>query len=194
MLKGSQAKEIQQFGYDQSPYYGRLAIFSLKEIEGLIGQLITQGYLKVIGGERPVLRLTPRGEAALKARASIPLRLPRAVPQEAVARKQAEREAGGTVALTAQMFARGLTPARIAAQRGLSEITIYGHLARLISEGALPLSAVVPEAIVTQVRAAIVQVGNVSALAPIKARLPEAISYGQIRCVVEAWRRERRGA
>jgi ATP-dependent DNA helicase RecQ len=192
LLKGSRAREMHRFGYDQSVYYGRLAIFSLREIEDLIGQLIAQGYLKVIGGERPVLRLTPQGEAALKARASIPLRLPRGVSPEAIARKQAEREAGGTVALTAQMFAQGLTPAEIAAQRGLKESTIYGHLARLIGEGAVSLSAVVPEAIVAQVRAAIAQVGDVSALAPIKACLPDDISYGQIRCVVEAWRREQR--
>jgi ATP-dependent DNA helicase RecQ len=192
VLKGSQAKEVQRFGYQQSPYYGRLAVFLLKEIEGLIEQLIAQGYLKVVGGQRPVLRLTPRGQASLKARASIPLRLPRAVPQEAVARKRAEHEAGGTIALTAQMFARGLAPAQIAAQRGLSENTVYEHLARPIGEGTLPLSAVVPQAIVNQVRAAIAQVGNASALAPIKARLPEGISYGQIRCVVEAWKRERR--
>jgi hypothetical protein len=45
----------------------------------------------------------------------------------------------------------------------------------------------------TQVQAAIAQVGNVSALSPIKARLPQDRSYGQIRCVVEAWKRERRG-
>jgi len=192
LLKGSRAREMHRFGYDQSVYYGRLAIFSLREIEDLIEQLIAQGYIKVIGGERPVLRLTPQGEAALKARASIPLRLPRGVSAEAIARKQAEREAGGTVALTVQMLAQGLTPAEIAAQRGLKESTIYGHLARLIGNGVVPLSAVVPEAVVARVRAAIAQVGNVSALTSIKACLPDDISYGQIRCVVEAWRREQR--
>jgi ATP-dependent DNA helicase RecQ len=190
LLKGSRAKDMQRFGYDQNTYYGRLEVFTLQEIEDLIGQLITQGYLKVVGGELPVLRLTPQGEVALKARASIPLHLPRGVSPEAVARKQAEREAGGTVALTAQMFAQGLTPAEIAAQRGLSEGTIYSHLARLIGEGAMSLSAVAPQAIAAQVRAAIAQVGDVSALAPIKACLPDDISYGQIRCVVEAWRQE----
>ncbi|MBI4758365.1 MAG: helix-turn-helix domain-containing protein, partial [Chloroflexi bacterium] len=190
LLKGSRAKEMQQFGYDQSPYYGRLAVLSLKEIEDPIGQLIASGYFKVIGGNRPVLRLTPQGQAALRARASIPLRLSRTVRPEAVARKQAEREVGGTVALTAQMFAQGLTLAQIATQRELSQDTIYSHLARLIGGGKLPLSAVVAEEVVAQVRSAIAQVGDISALAPIKALLPDSISYSQIRCVVEAWRRE----
>jgi ATP-dependent DNA helicase RecQ len=194
LLKGSHAKDMQQFGYDQSTYYGRLEVFTLREIENLIGQLITSGYLKTIGGDRPVLCLTPQGQAALKARAAIPLRLPRAVQPEVIARKQAEREAGSTVALTAQMFAQGLTPAQIAAQRGLSESTVYNHLAQLIGEGAVSLSAVVPEAIAAQVRAAIVLVCDVSALAPIKAHLPDDISYSQIRCVVETWKREQSDA
>jgi ATP-dependent DNA helicase RecQ len=94
LLKGSRAREMHRFGYDQSVYYGRLAIFSLREIEDLIGQLIAQGYLKVIGGERPVLRLTPQGEAALKARASIPLRLPRGVSPVVEASRREQSDTG----------------------------------------------------------------------------------------------------
>lgn len=190
LLKGSRAKEMQQLGYDQSIYYGRLAVLSLKEIEDLVGQLIASGHLKVIGGNRPVLRLTPQGQAAIKARESIPLHMSRAVRPEAVARKRAEREAGGTVELTAQTFGQGLNPAQIAAQRGLSEGTIYTHLAQLIGERKLALPAVVPDDIAAQVRSAITQVGDISALSPIKAHLPESISYGQIRCVIEAGRSE----
>jgi ATP-dependent DNA helicase RecQ len=184
MLKGSRAKEVQQFGYDRSTYYGRLEVFTLREIADLIGQLTTQGYLKVIGGDRPVLRLTPRGQAALQARAAIPLRLPR--PSEEIAQKQAEHAAGSTVNYTRQLLDEGLSPAEIAQRRGLVESTIYSHLAQLIADEAVPLSAVVPEDIVGQVRAAIAQVGDVSTLSPIKASLPDDISYGQIRCVVEA--------
>jgi len=188
MLKGSRAKEVQQFGYNRSTYYGRLEVFTLREIENLIGQLITQGYLKVIGGDRPVLRLTPRGQAALQARAAIPLHLPRTA--EEIAQKQALQAAGGTVHYTHQLLEEGLSPAEIAQRRGLVESTIYSHLAQLIGEGKVSLSAVVPEPVIKQVRTAIVQVGNASALAPIKALLPDSISYEQIRCVVEAWKRE----
>ncbi len=191
VLQGSRAGRMQRFGYDQSPYYGRLAIFKRREIEGLILQLIRQGYLKVIGGEQPLLRLTPKGEEALAARAAIPLHLPRTVDPQAVARKQAEREAGGTVGFTRRLTAQGLAPAEIAAERGLSLETIYNHLAQLIGEGALSLSVAVPEAVVAQVRAAIERVGDTAYLAPVKACLPPDISYGQIRCVVSAWRRER---
>ncbi|NIO40119.1 MAG: hypothetical protein GTO41_07955, partial [Burkholderiales bacterium] len=79
ILQGSRAKEIKQFDYDQNPYYGRLAVFTQKEIRGLIDQLIEQGYLKTVGGSYPVLSLTPQGEAAPQARTAIPLRLPHQV-------------------------------------------------------------------------------------------------------------------
>ncbi|MGQ9492080.1 MAG: RecQ family ATP-dependent DNA helicase [Anaerolineae bacterium] len=184
LLHGSQAKEMRMYSYDRSPYYGRLAVFSKGEIGGLIDQLIRWGYLKVVGGEMPVLKLTPKAEVALRERAAIPLHLPRPIDPQRVAMKQAERAAGGTVALTAQLFGQGLTPAEIAARRGLTENTILGHLAELIADGVVPLSAVVPDEIVAQIEAAIAQVGSTAQLTPIKQLLPEAISYGQIRCVV----------
>ena len=188
LLRGSSAKEMHLYSYDRSPYYGRLAVFSMREIGGLIDQLLREGYLKVVGGEMPVLRLTPKAEAAIRERAAIPLHLPREIDPERVATKQAEREAGGTVALTAQLAGQGLSPAEIAARRGLTENTILGHLAELIAEGVAPLAAAVSDEIVAQIEAAIAQVGSTAQLSPIKQSLPEAISYGQIRCVVASQR------
>jgi adenine/guanine phosphoribosyltransferase-like PRPP-binding protein len=52
------------------------------------------------------------------------------------------------------------------------------------------LSAVVPQDIADQIRAAIAKAGDDSRLAPIKLLLPETISYGQIRCVIEAFKLE----
>jgi ATP-dependent DNA helicase RecQ len=77
ILKGSRAKDIQKYHYDQNIYYGRLAVFSKPEIEGLIDQLTQGGYLKSIGGKFPVLILTPQGETAIQSKAAIPLLLPR---------------------------------------------------------------------------------------------------------------------
>jgi len=190
LLKGSRAKAMALFGYDRSPYFGRLEVLQVREIERLIDQLVRLRYLKVIGGELPVLHLTLQGEAALRARAGIPLHLPRAVSPQAIALKRAEREAGGTVALTGELLACGLAPAEIAARRGLSEGTIYTHLARLISAGEVELEMIVAAGVAARVRAAIAQVGSTAALSPLKAALPEEISYGQIRCVLEAWKRE----
>jgi len=191
ILKGSHAKEIIARGYDRSPYYGRLADLTLKEIQGLIGQLVGGGLLKVVGGELPVVRLTPQGRGALARREPIPLRLPRKHRPEVARRRQEEREAGGTVAYTGELLAQGMTPAQIAAHRGLKESTIYGHLARLIAAGVVDVDTVVPRKIQEQVRTAIRRVGSTQALSPIKALLPDDISYDLIRCVVAAWEREK---
>ena len=91
ILKGSHAKDIREFGYDHFLYYGRLEVFSLKEIEGLIGQLIDKGYIKVVGGEYPILRLSPQGIAALQAKTAILLHLPRQVSPEAYKREKTEQ-------------------------------------------------------------------------------------------------------
>ena len=62
ILKGSKARDIQEFGYDKHIYYGRLATFSVNAIKALIDQLLNMNYLKVIGGKYPVLQLTVQGE------------------------------------------------------------------------------------------------------------------------------------
>jgi len=190
MLFGSRSRDMTATGYDRAAYYGRLSALRLAEIEDMIGQVVSLGYLKQVGGNRPVLRLTPQGQAALTARASIPVSLPRTVRPEAIAARQAERAAGSTYALSAQMLAEGLTPRQIAARRSLSEDTVYSHLARFIADGSLQLGQVVAADVVERVRAAIAGAGSADRLAPLKMALPSSISYGEIRCVAEAWKRE----
>ncbi len=188
ILKGSKAKDVQYFV--KSPYYGKLMALRKSDLEDLIQQLFDDGYLKQVGGEYPTLTLTPRGEHALQTRAAIQTNLRAPKPSE-LARAYAEREAGGTVALSGQLVAQGLTPEQIAAQRGLTLGTIYSHLAQLIALGQVDVNRVVPQELQKQIRAAIEQVGSAGYLAPIKARLPEEIDYGVIRCVANAWLRER---
>jgi len=106
-----------------------------------------------------------------------------------VKQKKAIRQAGGTVELTAQLFAQGLKPSQIAKERGLIEETIYQHLARLVGQGRVPLSQVISEDVILQVQAAIESLGDTSYLSPIKARVHENISFEQIRCVIEALNR-----
>lgn len=190
LLKGSRGKDMARFGYDKSIYYGRFADIPPDELGRWIDQLIQAGYLKVIGGEKPVIQLTPRGERAIQARMAIRLRLSPHVRLAPAARQAARPKAGDTLELTRQALAQGLSPVQIAAQRGLVEGTIYSHLAQLIAQGQVDLDAVVPQQVQAQVRAAIEGCGGAERLAPLKARLPESITYGEIRCVVEAWRRE----
>lgn len=189
ILKGSAAQKMTRLGYDKVRNYGKFEALKLREIEALIDQLYNAGFLKQIGGEFPTLKLTPRGEAALQARAAINVQL-RPVQASGVQRVKAQKAAGGTIALTGQLLAQGQTPDQIAAERSLAASTIYSHLAQLIVQGQVHVDAVVPQEVQHQIRAAIEEVGSVQYLAPIKARLPETIDYNVIRCVAEAVKRE----
>jgi superfamily II DNA helicase RecQ len=190
MLKGSAAANMAP--YRKARYFGKFAALPVADIEALVDQLLTAGYLKQLGGKLPTLKLAPKGEAALTARAAIQVDLRRARPDR-LPRQQARRGAGGpgdTVAETGRMLRGGLVPEKIAAARALTVSTIYSHLAQLIADGRVELSAVVPDDIRQAIRAAIEAEGSAEFLAPLKLRLPEAIDYNVIRCVVNGWRRE----
>jgi ATP-dependent DNA helicase RecQ len=189
ILNGSKAKDILKFGYNKNTYYGRLAVFSQAEIKKIINQLLDMRYLKVIGGEYPVMHITSRGEAAIQGKESIPLKLPRQVDIQTIERKKAERLAGGTLEYTAQLLSEGLSVESIAAQRGLSLNTIYSHAAKLIVAGRVTIDLVVSEDIRQKIEVAICQVGTVKNLYPIIVLLPTEIDYNVIRCVVEGWKR-----
>lgn len=189
ILKGALKPEAARPEYTGNRNYGKFAALRLKEIESLVNQLLESGYLKQVGGDRPTLALTPRGQAALKAKAAIDVEL-RPVQAVETQRQKAKTEAGGTVALSGQLLARGLTPEQIAAERGLTVYTIYSHLAALIAAGQVDVNAVVPADIQKQIHSVIKTVGSVQQLSALKVHLPETIDYGQIRCVVNAWLRE----
>ena len=87
---------------------------------------------------------------------------------------------------TFDLFQRGLTPTQIAAERNLTEMTIYNHLARLIAEDKIPLHQIVSPEIEAQVLQAIATIGSASRLTPIKTILPDHITFDQIKCAIAA--------
>ncbi|MBI3243790.1 MAG: RecQ family ATP-dependent DNA helicase [Chloroflexi bacterium] len=189
VLKGDLKIESARPEYKANRNFGKFTALKLKEIESLISQLLESGYVKQVGGDRPTLKLTARGESALKAKAAIDVEL-RPVQAVEAQRQKAKTEAGGTVALSGQLLARGLSPEQIAAERGLTVGTVYSHLGALIAAGQVDVNAVVPADIQKQIRSVIETVGSVQQLSALKAHLPDTIDYGQIRCVVNAWLRE----
>ena len=88
------------------------------------------------------------------------------------------------------MLVNGLSPEQIAAERALTASTIYSHLARLIAQEKINVSAVITEDMLKKIYAAIEEVGSAERLAPIKACLLEDIDYAIIRCAVAAWELE----
>jgi len=75
ILKGSQAKPVKRGDYHRLRSHGRLASLGLTDIVALTDQLLRLGYLKAVGGDRPVVQLAARGRQAMKAGMAIPVRL-----------------------------------------------------------------------------------------------------------------------
>jgi predicted amidophosphoribosyltransferase len=144
-----------------------------------------RGFIKTVGGEYPVVALSPQGAEALRKRIAIDVRVPAMPPQNQRDEKRAARQASGTVQRTLELAQQGLSVAQMAQQRELTTDTIYNHLAQLIRDGRLALTAAVPAPIQAQIRAAM-QRADGNSLTSIKVLLPETISFGEIRCVIAA--------
>jgi ATP-dependent DNA helicase RecQ len=191
ILHGSRAQDILKFQYDKNVYYGRLATVKQSDIEAVIGQLLENGYIKSIGGEYPILSLTPRGENAIREKESILLEMPKSFGATEIRRAKEKIKAGSTLEYTAGLFAQGLKPEQIAHERGLSTMTIYTHLAELITAGRILITQVVPAEKIIKIEAAIQQVGSADFLAPLKEVLPDEMDYNLIRCVVAEHRKQK---
>lgn len=189
LLNGSTAKTMQRFGYDKHKFYGKLDFLSQSQIIRLIDELLSMRYLRLAGGELPVLALTSAGQKALEGRLAIPISNPEPARLDQngdVSRWKNCGRRSNTVLETQQLFQQGLTVSQVAARRNLKESTIYTHLTRLIETGEIELDQVVPQKIETQVLEAVKKVGGGTKLTPIKEALPTDISYEQIRCVLAA--------
>ncbi len=187
ILHGSKAQDILSFHHNKNVYYGRMAVVKQSDIEGLIEQLVEMKYIKVIGGEYPILSFTPRGENAVQQKEIITLKLPKSLQSSEIKKAKAKLEAGGTVEYTAKLFADGLKPEQIARERGFATTTIYGHLAQLIAADKLKVEQVVPNDVREKIEKAIQKVGSTQYLSPIKSLLLDEIDFNIIKCVVAGY-------
>ena len=184
LLNGSRRQAMKQFGYDRHRFYGKLGHLSQKQVVQLVDALIQTRYLQLEGGELPVLKITSFGEEALNLRVALPIPAPEMpLPAEAPSPRPTKSD---TVDETLRLVQEGLVPAQIATRRGLTEQTIYSHLAKLIETSRLELADLVSDEIEQQILAAVETVGSAAQLTPIKQVLPETINFGQIRCVLAA--------
>jgi len=187
LLAGSRAQDMER--YAGNPGYGSMGHMRQRRLLRMIDQLIDGGFLDVDTGKYTTLALSPAGRRALKERLAVPASA--AAPRRGlrVSDRVRDEAAGsaGTLDQTRDLLAEGLDVQAIAQRRGLSPDTIYNHLAALIEQGRLEVGAVVSEADRLLIEAAAREVGT-SYLAPIKARLPDSIGYGQIRCAIAALR------
>jgi DNA-binding MarR family transcriptional regulator len=91
---------------------------------------------------------------------------------------------GSTVEITWMLWEKGGALEEIARKRGLTPSTITEHLVQLIDEGrSIDLNRILSKERIALIEEAIVRAGS-ERLAPIKALLPQDVSYDEIRLVV----------
>jgi len=91
---------------------------------------------------------------------------------------------GSTVEITWMLWERGGTLEEIARKRGLTPSTVAEHLRQLIDEGrSIDLSRILSKERIALIEDAISRAGS-ERLAPIRALLPQDVSYDEIRLVV----------
>jgi uncharacterized protein YpbB len=92
-------------------------------------------------------------------------------------------EKGGTRRVTLQFHKEGMPIEEIAARRDLAITTIEGHLASFIPTGEIDIKELVPEHKLAPILTVIREIGG-SALGPMKSRLGNDYSFGEIRAVL----------
>jgi superfamily II DNA helicase RecQ len=193
-LRGSRSAKLSQAGLDQLSTYGILSGMTQDEILLYVDALVAAGCLHVTGGAYPTISLTPAGGEVMRERAAVELRLPPLytgpayVPPSST-RPRASSAAtasprASTVEETYALYEQGLTVEEICAQRGLTEITVEGHLADCILRGrAFDVARYVSAEDRAHIESAAAQLGT-ERLKPLREALPRHITYRMIRFVV----------
>ena len=192
-LRGSRSAKLSQAGLDQLSTYGILSGMTQDEILLYVDALVAAGCLHVTGGAYPTISLTPAGGEVMRERAAVQLRLPPlyAGPAYAPTPSRAPQRAGApaapktsTVDETYALYEQGLTVEEICAQRGLTEITVEGHLADCILRGRpFDVSQFVSAEDRAHIEGAAAGLGT-ERLKPLREALPRHITYRMIRFVV----------
>ena len=66
VLRGSKNKKLLEFGLDKLSTYGIMKNYTIKEIRDVINVLIAEGYLNLLEGSMPIVRLTEKAVGVLK--------------------------------------------------------------------------------------------------------------------------------
>ena len=188
ILKGSKNKDLLTAHMDKLPQYGKLSGVTIGSIRDMIEQLVKEQYIKVTGGEYPVVGLSYTGVKALQDRTPIKIKTTKTPNEKKPAKKENIYTITDTVEQTYQLFGLGLSIDKVAEKRGLSTGTIYSHLVILIKNKKINIEKILPKQIIDAIEAVIIDLDQVDRLTPIKEILPEEISYDMIRCVVENWK------
>jgi RecQ family ATP-dependent DNA helicase len=193
-LRGSRSSKLSQAGLDRLSTYGILSGMTQDEILLYVDALVAAGCMHVAGGAYPTVSLTQLGGEVMRERAAVQLRLPPLHTGPAYSAQSSTRPRSssqtpaapkaGTVDETYALYEQGLTVEEICAQRGLTEITVEGHLADCILRGrAFDVARYVSTEDRAHIERAAAELGT-ERLKPMREALPRHITYRMIRFVV----------
>jgi superfamily II DNA helicase RecQ len=194
VLQGSRSRDILDSRQDELSTYGILRHLQGTYLRELFEELKTARYLSVSPGEYPLITLTAAGEAVMKNQQPPLINWPTA--QGAIKRSTAKptrlsAPTSDTTEETLLLLKQGLFPSEVAEKRGLTEMTIEDHIARLLLRKPSPLRL---DDFVAPARQALILSNaspTVTRLREVKDRLPEDYSYGEIKwtlTVHERWK------
>ncbi|HEV7892692.1 MAG TPA: RecQ family ATP-dependent DNA helicase [Pyrinomonadaceae bacterium] len=195
-LRGSRSAKLSQMGLDQLSTYGILSGMTQDETLLYVDALVAAGCLQVTPGAYPTVALTQAGGEVMRERETVRLALPPLRRNASHSAPASSREASSstsrapaqpkasTMDETYALYEQGLTVEEICAQRGLTEITVEGHLAACILEGrAFDVSQFVTSQDRAEIEHAAAHLGT-ERLKPLRESLPRHITYRMIRFVV----------
>ncbi|NOT60911.1 MAG: RecQ family ATP-dependent DNA helicase [Acidobacteria bacterium] len=190
VLRGSQAKAVLHHELDKLSTYGLLREYSQDDLTRFINSLIVAGCLTQTSSVYPTVSLTPLGREVMqdKRRVELDLEAVEADTSEDLDDLPEIKKHSETHEQSYDLYQQGFSIAAIAKTRKLKPSTIETHLSELLEQGRdIRVEDFVTAADRILIEAAI-RKNDTPALSPIKAALPESISYGQIRIVAAALR------
>ena len=176
-LKGSESKKINSLSHKN--IFGGIYWHNISTIESFIEQLEIIGLIERIHIQNypypnSYYALTKAGKKVLEEKIEIHL-------QEIKIQKPTT--IGDSEMTSLKMLRDGKTPSEIAKERNLTESTIYTHFYRLIANGQLTCSEVIPKEAIDSIIDAYSKFEKRPSLKEVKERLSPEVTYEQIRCV-----------
>lgn len=106
------------------------------------------------------------------------------------ANKAHKRPKPSTYEQTFDIYNQGLSIAEIANQRNLKESTIYSHIAKLVSDGLIPMDDLVPPERQEKIRQAARSFTEAYTLTDIFEKLNQEYNFNEIKIVIESFRKD----
>ena len=191
VLMGSRDKRLLSNFHDELPTYGIGRNKSRDEWAHIANELTERGYMQPNPERGNGLGITSLGDEVLFRKEEVWLaawqdfsHTKANIPGAPATRRQRGQQlsAGDSARESIEMFRNGVTLREISSTRGLSPITIEGHLAQGVQDGGLDIEDMVTRDKRTAIEAAFIHAGK-AALKPIKEALGDSFSYSEIKYV-----------